>query len=213
MHRVWQSGDAMKRRATKLVVFLLLGAIINVAVAWVFAWKYPTYLSAYDSNIPPHMSQAELASVVAIYGYDVVGPTRAHERHWCGARLVSVYDPVRGAISGGKLRPATFLGFFGWPMHSMTVEIWFPYADGMNGILLKTVSKSHGTVVWSLPLRPIWPGFAINTIFYAVILWLPFAAFGRSRRRRRTKRGLCPACAYPVGTNPVCTECGRAVKR
>ena len=25
-----------------------------------------------------------------------------------------------------------------------------------------------------LPYSPIWPGFAINTVFYAVILWLPF---------------------------------------
>ncbi len=23
-----------------------------------------------------------------------------------------------------------------------------------------------------IPLRPIWPGFAVNTIFYATLLWL-----------------------------------------
>src|SRR5678816_2967482 len=62
-----------------------------------------------------------------------------------------------------------------------------------------------------LPLRPIWPGFAINTIFYAAVLWLLFAAFGQIRRRRRIKRGLCPACAYPVGESAVCTECGKAL--
>ncbi len=62
-----------------------------------------------------------------------------------------------------------------------------------------------------LPLRPIWPGFAINTVFYAAILWLLFAAFGRIRRWRRIKRGLCAGCGYPVGSNERCTECGKPV--
>jgi len=35
-----------------------------------------------------------------------------------------------------------------------------------------------------------------------------FGAPKSLRRRRRIKRGLCPACAYPVGQSPVCTECG-----
>jgi hypothetical protein len=62
-----------------------------------------------------------------------------------------------------------------------------------------------------LPTRPIWPGFAINTAFYAVILWLLFAAPFALRRRRRMRRGLCPASAYPVGDSEVCTECGKTV--
>ena len=64
----------------------------------------------------------------------------------------------------------------------------------------------------SLPVIPAWPGFAINTVFYAVILWLLFAAPFALRRRRRMRRGLCPACAYPVGESPVCTECGKAIR-
>ena len=59
-----------------------------------------------------------------------------------------------------------------------------------------------------IPLRPIWPGFAINTLFYAAILWGLFAAPLALRRRRRIKRGLCPKCAYPIGASDVCTECG-----
>ena len=62
-----------------------------------------------------------------------------------------------------------------------------------------------------LPLYPIWPGFAINTIFYAAILWLLFAAPFTLRRWRRIRRGLCVRCAYPVGTNAVCSECGASI--
>ena len=78
-----------------------------------------------------------------------------------------------------------------------------------SGILL------HSRYPRPLPLRPVWPGFAINTLFYAAILWggwLLLAAPFALRRRRRIKRGLCPACAYPVGASDVCTECGASLQ-
>ena len=70
-----------------------------------------------------------------------------------------------------------------------------------------------------LPLCPIWPGFAINTIFYTAIswgVWLLFAVPGRLRRWRRIRRGACAACGhlFPPATldnskgSDVCTECG-----
>ena len=64
---------------------------------------------------------------------------------------------------------------------------------------------------YPLPARPLWPGFAINTLFYATILWL--LAWGASAFRRflRVRRGLCPKCAYPMGESSVCTECGGAL--
>ena len=58
-------------------------------------------------------------------------------------------------------------------------------------------------------------GFAINTMFYAAMLWLLFAALhpgGFVRRRIRARRGQCPACAYPIGASNVCTECGVALR-
>jgi hypothetical protein len=64
-----------------------------------------------------------------------------------------------------------------------------------------------------LPLRPIWRGFAVNTIFYAAILWLLIGGPFVLRRFIRRRRGLCPACAYPMGQLPVCTECGRALSQ
>ena len=65
-----------------------------------------------------------------------------------------------------------------------------------------------------LPLVVIWPGFIINTLFYALILWLlvcgPFAL----RRLIRLKRGRCPKCGYDLRGQPPevgatgCPECG-----
>jgi hypothetical protein len=60
-----------------------------------------------------------------------------------------------------------------------------------------------------IPWRPQWPGFAINTIFYAAILWLPFAPFV-ARRVIRHKRGHCIKCGYDLrgAEHEVCPECG-----
>ena len=67
--------------------------------------------------------------------------------------------------------------------------------------------------VTPLPVRPLWPGFAINTIFYAAILWLLFAAPGLIRRRLRHFRGRCVHCGYDLRGQPAdsnkCPECGR----
>ena len=64
-----------------------------------------------------------------------------------------------------------------------------------------------------IPLRPIWPGFAINTVFYAAILWLPFAPF-QLRRFLRVNRGRCIKCGYDLrGTaHMICSECGHEVR-
>ena len=68
-----------------------------------------------------------------------------------------------------------------------------------------------------LPLLPLWPGFAINTIFYAAILALLFYGPGKVRRFVRVRRYRCPACAYLIapGTcaSGLCSECGAALPK
>ena len=62
----------------------------------------------------------------------------------------------------------------------------------------------------TLPLRPTWPGFAINTIFYAMLLWLMMFASFSLRRTIRRKRGHCIKCGYDLrgAEHEVCPECG-----
>jgi len=67
-----------------------------------------------------------------------------------------------------------------------------------------------------VPYGPLWPGFAINTVFYGVIVWLLFAGPFVVRRWRRIRRGLCPKCAYDLRGRPPkdaekCPECGSIV--
>ena len=85
-----------------------------------------------------------------------------------------------------------------------------------SGVELQSPSLGLGGA--ALPLHPIWPRFAINTMFYAAALaalWLLIRG-GYCyvfRRALRARRGLCPACAYPMGESDVCSECGSKVPK
>ena len=77
---------------------------------------------------------------------------------------------------------------------------------------------SPDSVTWDvdvvdLPLKPLFPGFYIDTALYTSLWWA--ALFFRPlRRSRRIARGLCPACAYSLKGLPPdatkCPECGGA---
>ncbi len=72
-------------------------------------------------------------------------------------------------------------------------------------------SVIRGKIGNRLPLVPLWPGFAINTIFYGTLAFAAMAGATALRRRRRFRRGLCVQCAYPCTGGDLCPECGTAV--
>jgi hypothetical protein len=126
-----------------------------------------------------------------------------------------------------------FIEQAGWPLRTVkstrfeafegSSRIWQPrtryrFASWQIGIVRETqfaavTGSTGGTVVDYLPTAPIWTGLILNTAFYALAAWAPFLGFAAMRRYHRHRRGVCPYCAYPVATAPVCTECGRPVKR
>ena len=59
-----------------------------------------------------------------------------------------------------------------------------------------------------LPLRPLWPGFAVNTAFYGGLVFLLWSAPGFMRRRSRRRRGRCLRCGYELAGVAACPECG-----
>ena len=134
----------MKRRLTRLVIFLLLGAVVNIAVAWGCALGGDRF-------------------------YDGFGRT---------------------ADIGSNHRWAPYQFYSGWPLRTFWSR-WTPQ---------RTL----------LSLRPIWPGFAINTIFYAAMLWPLICGPFALRRHIRRKRGLCVACGYDLShaDHDACPECG-----
>ncbi len=226
----------MKRRATKIVLFLLLGAIINVAVAWLFAlrpWsKVQETARSYVRSTKPRTTVIIATGELYLGQYGgwawseayVLNETpkfvddaqlSSHFPYWSafahGDPLVTQSQSPEGSRLWQYDETA-----FGWPAYSLFYQSAHgngPSDRSSTAIALPDSLRqllARNNFRFEFPRTPIFPGFAINTIFYGAILWLPVAGLGALRRRRRIKRGLCPACAYPLGESDVCTECGKA---
>jgi hypothetical protein len=87
----------------------------------------------------------------------------------------------------------------------------------LSGRLLVTgATPARGPTVGETPLmaHPIWPGFLVNSAFYAVILaglyWALVIPRRFVREVGRMRRGCCVACGYDLGFDfvPGCPECG-----
>jgi hypothetical protein len=194
-----------------LLLLLVGGAVVTIAVAWCCAWWVHL---VWDASGPVEDDAQIVAWVDArSWENDLDGPFRpvwfVAERGF-GRRRVHLSAEV---ISGRIMMPADLtLDLAGWPLSALqgdSAPLWTGggYTYEENGLVHLPIG---GGVT---PVRPIWPGLAFNTLFYAGILWLLFAAPLALRRRRRIRRGLCPACAYPVVAGEVCTECGKPVSQ
>jgi hypothetical protein len=212
----------VRRIALRVVVFLLLGAVVNVAVAWGCALWSP-FTRFYDT--PPKSYPAWLDSLV---GYNAswryhggIGYQELIIEELLDPRTLGVFD--ESSNSADRLFSTSFYSPFdtpaatvsGWPCKSLWSNMRITRDDPRTLLPGLPIPNALPAVAPStnrrFSLNPVWPGFAINTFFYAAIPWLLFAAPGRVRRWRRIRRGLCAKCAYPIGTSDVCTECGGRV--
>ena len=194
----------MKRHLLTIVLFLLLGVVVNVAVAWGLAVGVPLNMLFDDftgvdfTGEPNWWSFKSTGPGAMLIRSRVlkVGRQIPQQRHVPGWSRVSS-APTLNDIGAPQVTEQAR----GFPMLSLYYRRvgLVEYEDCFRIPLLSRRP---------VPLRPIWPGFVINTLFCAAILWLlipgPFAL----RRFIRRRRGLCPKCGYPMGESAVCSECG-----
>lgn len=200
-----------------IIACLLLGAIVNVAVALGFAikgrWMIDGFLSA--STPQPAKAAADVAAVPIVMSGDLNLNT---EITGMILRLHLAGPPHAGASS---VRLMEFSFECGWPLRSLHGH-WEHIIDAASDQTLGTVLMEFRTGLEAgkrlPPLRPLWRGFAINTLFYAAIAFAliagPFMVL-RLRRSARSRRGLCITCGYNLrglrgcgDDHAVCPECG-----
>ena len=227
----------MKRIAIKLVVFLLLGAVTTVGVAWSSAlWVDSMATPRHERGItaPDHprwrVFRTTSRSATHIQSYATRRPyprgqlpadaTPEEVDTWLQGEAVRVPSdlvtapywsrtsdpPVETDYQAGGLWEEAR----GWPMRSL-MWVW-PRKESDTLIRALNLGDVQGPVgiPRALPLQPIWPGFAINTLTYAAVLWLPFAPF-TIRRVIRRRRGRCIKCGYDLrhAEHQACPECGQ----
>lgn len=98
----------------------------------------------------------------------------------------------------------------GWPLPCVGGERWYEH----RGLTATPVAYSGAKLgIFRMPSRVLWGGLFVNGVLFAVAAYLllsvPRVVVGAIRR----KRGQCSHCGYPIGSSPVCTECGSPVSR
>ncbi len=125
----------------------------------------------------------------------------------------------------GDIPPAAFITrcFVGLPFRCMYYDN-FSLANGGKDYTLtyfdlmkeragfRAGIRSPGpTSFWNerrIPLAPMWGGFAANTLFFGLLIYMPVAIPRTIRHRTRQKQGLCLVCGYAFEDLRVCPECG-----
>ena len=196
------------------------GAVVNVAVAWGCALWAPLTSATVEwprSRAVQLMEERQLSPSSDEYVF-------AHDIEGFGLTLiVAMLDPyahLDAEIARSRLGAWLVVTYAGSPLRALQgefrgigrdfKEVVGTMQEPVGGVVINNeLRKRVGGFPPLLPLRPIWPGFAINTILFAAALWLlipgPFAL----RRFIRRRRGQCVKCGYPVGESAMCTECGR----
>ena len=195
----------MKRRLLIIAICLLFGAVVNVAVAWgcaasirrPYTWIDTTGFQVAVRRVwdkySPREGPLPDSNHVVITG-----------RGWS-------YMGIGGGRPGDQFLVAELK--VGLPLRTLQCGMYRSYKDKQTITFNGWRRKRTTPPPLYLPYEPVWPGFAINTAFYATILWLLIRGPFVLRRFLRVRRGLCPKCAYPMGESAVCTECGGALAR
>lgn len=185
----WTSSDYVSLRGSPETSSWVVQRIERLGTTWVYSSRLKHKGSVYASDPPPE---------------DVI-PT------W--GRLAEPMPSFRSSRASEK----RFIEGRGIPLRSLWCErhstSWKPLLGGVETFLGGSAGRSpvpqNPYIPRVLPLRPIWSGFLLNTLIYAVALWVLICGPFALRRFIRVRRGLCPCCRYPIGASPVCSECGK----
>ncbi len=222
----------MKRHKiiTRVIVFLLLGAIVNVAVAWGCA-LVGDYKYADGENVP------------TIPRAGASGFTLVHER--CGSSFLvtvrvpeSTYGSALGVQTHPKSNPSrtllhfcnviwdneiTYFEMTGWPLpalcwyrkHLITHKAMDAGGGPRRVGVCPTQTLAYNSVSRRmLPLQPLWFGFLVGTTFYGTASLVVYGGVRaislKTREKWRGRRGRCASCGYDVShaTMGRCPECG-----
>lgn len=211
------------RTVRRALISLLLAAFLTLASCWLLALfgrftdgKLVTRFDEKHTQIPrdlvPHSWNPRTWHYYRGFGMrrDLVS-----ECMWMGSTL--------GMSSGlGPQRTIIHIRV-GWPMSAMA---WYDYSDTVQkdapplarawwmGIDLgrPMPATPPGSKTWRvtprLPIRPLWPGFAVNSLALAAIFFMLLTGAHAIRRSRRRRQSRCEHCGYQLASLTTCPECG-----
>ena len=222
----------MKRATICIVLFLVLGSIINVAVAWgCAAWSKPPTNPSLDEQVRMLRYWGEFEAdriLLERLGWksreetpyvEYMLSAMASDAPGVVQRVIEEYPRAKDGRGGCVFAIEQALETrAGWPIFSLQGVVWDQSPKGQpaqwrNYMVVRLANRPgllRSTDERWLPFRPMWPGFAINTLIYATLSWLLLGGPFQLRRFIRHKRGACLKCAYDLRhvDHRFCPECG-----
>lgn len=218
----------MKGRILKLVILLLLGAIINVAVAWGCAVTSPIVsYHEFKHDLPDaeaerlwrkYMGKLDEYEKDSIFGES--GSIRGTTKIFLGSM------PLGDPVSIYSWSATSDILQAGWPFRSLEGGDYYNVSWEMeigntkehNLLSLHPLPWPARTYNWygRVPTKPIWPGFLANTLVYGLFMCGLLYGMRTASRFIRRRRGLCIKCGYDLrgasggGGGGVCPECGES---
>ena len=191
----------MNRKATAILIFLLLGAILNIAVAWTCVlWSpvskisLPTDYTEYQADVRGLPADQTIATGMS-KGFGLV-------------RFTFTWHVPAEAHAIWHIRA-------GWPCESMAGQI---DVEGKIFGALSAPRWLYGMVDTPdrrpLPITPLARGFAINSVIWALLIAAITLGPGWLRRLHRVRSDRCVNCGYDLSgaVHDRCPECGVLVQ-
>ena len=198
----------------RIAIFLLLGAIVNVAVAWGCV-----------------LARGDVTQGARRLRYQGIGHRTFIEMgSGFGCQYVAEFPPFpRDLTIFVNARPPLYTGrtwwtnepqygsvttahiACGWPMLAVSstlvpeplwVEQVNPPLTVKGGLVVDASAPTHALetpLPTVLPYHPLWIGLLVNSSLYASAIGMLLLASVAARRVIRLRRNQCPTCGYPRG--------------
>jgi hypothetical protein len=141
-----------------------------------------------------------------------------------GKSLAEIIDAIPDAPKATVFRDANYFSPFqaaitsaGWPFPCLRYVSVNDFSRVIRDPSLpRTLLGGRINLSTDLPIRPLWPGLAWNTLIFATawffLGWSTLFAARRLRRLHRSHHNRCPACGYSLAgvTADICPECGKS---
>jgi hypothetical protein len=192
----------------KITVLLAIGAVVNIAAAWASALALDIGAAPVSELYTPLGPEHHWE----VFRWDAAAGTRVVARCWHGM-APSPFNPGEPELllpHWSNIDPpnrdapeaVSHVGeAWGYPMRSMSCRfVSRPAADGTmttdtSGIArLQSADRRGGSGLY-LPTKPIWTGFSVNTVLYALAGLVVYGAMRDTSRRLRGRR--TPDAVHP----------------
>jgi hypothetical protein len=198
------------KRARRVIlialVFLLIGAAVNVGVAWVslFVWSSNRALVSmaprWPSGVPADWPEPEREVWYRTRGWD--------EREMAAGQGGDPMFP--GQVGPWRVVHRAMVIEAGWPLRSLRGMAWSG-PHGQAAVRRGSIGAIRLDDNSILPFVPVMPGFAVDTVLYAAVAAAAWYGPGAARRAIRRSRSACISCGYSragLAHDAPCPECG-----